>query len=146
VLDELGGEPLPGGELGEALEGRALGARLARRLHEGGDVGGEALAVQRGEGGGFGGHGAQDALKARAPSADGRPVTSPAVTCLDCGFAWRSRAMADGLRVVGRCPKCSGSLRFAEPAAAAPERAAEPAPAPRRADAPHLVLGVPRRR
>jgi len=66
------------------------------------------------------------------------------VTCLDCGFAWRSRAMADGLRVVGRCPKCSGRLQFAD-ATPTPDRVADTAPAPRRADAPHLVLGVPRR-
>ncbi len=67
------------------------------------------------------------------------------MTCLDCGFAWRSRAMADGLRVIGRCPKCSGRLEFADEArAGAP--ASEPAAAsPARASAPHLVLGVPRR-
>jgi hypothetical protein len=67
------------------------------------------------------------------------------VTCLDCGFAWRSRAMADGLRVIGSCPKCSGRLRFADEQAGPPparEAAARPA---ERADAPHLVLGVPRR-
>jgi len=52
--------------------------------------------------------------------------------------------MADGLRVVGRCPKCSGRLQFAD-ATPTPDRVADTAPAPRRADAPHLVLGVPRR-
>jgi hypothetical protein len=53
--------------------------------------------------------------------------------------------MADGLRVIGRCPKCSGRLEFADEArAGAP--ASEPAAAsPARASAPHLVLGVPRR-
>ncbi len=71
-------------------------------------------------------------------------MSAPAVTCLDCGFAWRSRAMADGLRVIGSCPKCRGHLRFAEaePPAPAPEA---PAPEPARSAAPHLVLGVPRR-
>ncbi len=66
------------------------------------------------------------------------------MTCLDCGFAWRSRAMADGLRVIGSCPKCRGRLEFAEaePPADAPEA---PAPEPVRSAAPHLVLGVPRR-
>jgi hypothetical protein len=73
--------------------------------------------------------------------ADHVGVTQPAVECRDCGFAWNSQAMADGLRLLGSCPKCGGTLAFA----------AEP-PAPEAADAaikdaraPHLVLGVPRR-
>jgi hypothetical protein len=84
-------------------------------------------------------------LKPTGAAADGRVVSVPAVTCLDCGFAWRSRAMADGLRVIGRCPKCSGRLEFAEEASAAPPEPEPSAPPPARAGAPHLVLGVPRR-
>ena len=49
--------------------------------------------------------------------------------------------MADGLRLLGSCPKCGGNLEFAafEPA----HRAAETPKMDTRA--PHLVLGVPRR-
>ena len=70
-----------------------------------------------------------------------RHADAPAVHCLGCGFAWHSRAMADGLRLLGSCPKCGGELAFAhsEPA----HEAAESPNMDRRA--PHLVLGVPRR-
>lgn len=65
-----------------------------------------------------------------------------AVRCKACGFRWNTAAMADGLRVLGVCPKCKGELEFGTPPAA---RAAAPsgdvAPG---ADAPHLVLGIPR--
>ena len=64
-----------------------------------------------------------------------------AVRCRDCQFTWRSAAMADGLRVLGSCPKCKGELEFRD-AEAAETAPAEPAVT---ADAPHLVLGVPRR-
>jgi hypothetical protein len=65
----------------------------------------------------------------------------PAVQCRDCRYEWHSPAMADGLRLLGSCPKCGGTLAFAD---------AEPAPAPDASPkldvrAPHLVLGVPRR-
>ena len=72
----------------------------------------------------------------------------PAVRCSGCEFKWNSRAMAEGLRVLGSCPKCGGELIFAGD----PEP--EPAPAPAvpderfatpRSKAPHLVLGIPRR-
>jgi len=54
--------------------------------------------------------------------------------------------MAEGLRLLGSCPKCGGELIFAGDVAAAPE----PVPAAeerfRPAEtAPHLVLGIPRR-
>lgn len=66
---------------------------------------------------------------------------SPAVECSGCGFAWNSAAMADGLRLLGSCPKCGGVLQFREDAPE-PVRAAPAAPA---SVAPHLVLGIPRR-
>ena len=66
----------------------------------------------------------------------------PAVSCNDCGFAWNSATMAEGLRVLGSCPKCGGVLHFRRPATdLAP--AARPTSAP--AIAPHLVLGLPRK-
>lgn len=72
----------------------------------------------------------------------------PAVRCNDCRFAWNSPAMADGLRVLGCCPKCSGQLLFATDAPDAHERPGSP-PAEDRFSgprtAPHLVLGIPRR-
>ncbi len=63
----------------------------------------------------------------------------PRVRCSGCGFAWNSAAMAEGLRLLGSCPKCGGPLQFRNDA---PEsvRAARVD-----AQAPHLVLGIPRR-
>jgi hypothetical protein len=49
--------------------------------------------------------------------------------------------MAEGLRLLGTCPKCGGELSFAD---AEPAREASESP---KMDvrAPHLVLGLPRR-
>jgi hypothetical protein len=66
----------------------------------------------------------------------------PAVSCSGCGFSWNSPAMADGLRLLGACPKCSGELTFND--AARHEDRFEPV-AHRATNAPHLVLGIPRR-
>jgi hypothetical protein len=66
-----------------------------------------------------------------------------AVRCTACEFTWNTAGMADGLRILGACPKCKGELEFREdrvPAAPAVARV-------RDADvsaAPHLVLGLPR--
>ncbi len=65
---------------------------------------------------------------------------TPAVSCSGCGFAWNSAAMAEGLRLLGSCPKCGGELAFRSEAPESPRAA--------RIDeeqAPHLVLGIPRR-
>jgi hypothetical protein len=71
---------------------------------------------------------------------------APAVRCSSCEFKWNSPAMAEGLRLLGSCPKCSGDLVFAGDAdAAQPAAAPEDRFAPSRAKAPHLVLGIPRR-
>jgi len=65
-----------------------------------------------------------------------------AVRCTSCEFTWNTQGMADGLRVLGACPKCKGALEFRDPV--------DPAPAPvaaarnEVAAAPHLVLGIPR--
>jgi len=49
--------------------------------------------------------------------------------------------MAEGLRLLGTCPKCDGELAFAED-----EPAREAGESPKiDVRAPHLVLGVPRR-
>jgi hypothetical protein len=37
---------------------------------------------------------------------------APRVQCDDCRFAWYGASAADGLRVVGTCPKCGGHLEF----------------------------------
>jgi hypothetical protein len=66
----------------------------------------------------------------------------PAVACTACAFAWHSAAMAEGLRLLGSCPRCGGALRFAG-AAAEVAMAAAPAPAPASPE-PHLALGLPR--
>ena len=67
---------------------------------------------------------------------------SPAVRCSGCEFAWNSASMAEGLRLLGSCPKCGGSLEFRDEAPriiSAAETAVAEGPAP------HLVLGIPRR-
>jgi hypothetical protein len=67
---------------------------------------------------------------------------TPAVTCKSCARVWNSAAMAEGLALIGTCPRCGGELEF-DPAIIAVERNAPPDAA---ADlAPHLVLGIPRR-
>ena len=67
--------------------------------------------------------------------------TAPAVQCLGCQYEWHTRVMAEGLRLLGSCPKCGGELAFAE------AQSAREAPESPKMDvrAPHLVLGVPRR-
>lgn len=67
----------------------------------------------------------------------------PAVTCSGCDRAWNSASMAEGLRLVGACPRCGGELVFAD---AAPRASAlgELAPEVAAGLAPHLVLGIPR--
>jgi hypothetical protein len=66
---------------------------------------------------------------------------TPAVRCLDCQYEWHTRVMAEGLRLLGTCPKCGGALAFAD---SEPARAASESPKMDQR-APHLVLGVPRR-
>jgi hypothetical protein len=53
--------------------------------------------------------------------------------------------MAEGLRLLGSCPKCGGELLFAtdKPAEAKAPEGEERFTGPRKA--PHLVLGIPRR-
>jgi hypothetical protein len=51
--------------------------------------------------------------------------------------------MADGLRLLGSCPRCSGELVFS--AEAHHEDRFEPARSTPVVDEPHLVLGIPRR-
>ena len=67
-------------------------------------------------------------------------VQKPAVTCTSCGRKWNSATMAEGLRLLGSCPRCHGELRFAADAAPAPAAARDTAGEV----APHLVLGLPR--
>lgn len=65
-----------------------------------------------------------------------------AVRCRGCQFTWNTAAMAEGLKVLGACPKCRGELEFGDRAAAAPVAEAPDAATP--TAAPHLVLGIPR--
>ena len=70
---------------------------------------------------------------------------SPAVRCSSCHFAWNSAAMAEGLRLLGSCPRCSGELQFRDDDGDAGQgERFDRAPVPA-TDAPHLVLGIPRR-
>jgi hypothetical protein len=66
-----------------------------------------------------------------------------AVRCTGCAFTWNTPAMAEGLRVLGSCPKCGGELEFRDAAAPAPPAASETRDADPSA-APHMVLGIPR--
>ena len=68
----------------------------------------------------------------------------PSVTCTSCDRAWNSASMVEGLRLMGSCPRCGGSLKFA--ADEGPESALKQLePADAVALAPHLVMGIPRR-
>ena len=50
-----------------------------------------------------------------------------AVRCTGCEFTWNTPAMADGLRVLGACPKCKGELEFRdEPRPSPPPRSPTP--------------------
>src|SRR3954452_15422737 len=40
--------------------------------------------------------------------------TSAAVTCTSCERTWNSASMAEGLRLLGACPRCGGELSFAD--------------------------------
>lgn len=62
------------------------------------------------------------------------------VSCTSCSRTWHSLTMAEGLRAIGRCPRCGGTLEWLATA----EQSTTDAPAPRTDQAPHLVLGVPR--
>jgi hypothetical protein len=67
-------------------------------------------------------------------------MAAPAVHCRACEYDWHSEAMADGLRLIGSCPRCGGELEFASPASEHHEADAmltDARPA-------HMVLGVPR--
>ena len=68
------------------------------------------------------------------------PPPKPLVSCRACSRTWHSVTMADGLRLVGSCPRCGGELVFAQDAAPEPGDVAPEA----RDVAPHLVLGTPR--
>ena len=70
---------------------------------------------------------------------------TPTVCCTGCDFAWNSRAMAEGLRLLGSCPRCGGVLSFRgddSMQGTGFEIEAEKVGVP---VAPHLVLGIPRR-
>lgn len=66
---------------------------------------------------------------------------APAVRCSSCRFAWHSHTMADGLRILGRCPRCDGMLVFRDELGEGPHPGDDPVVA---AVAPHLVLGPAR--
>lgn len=71
----------------------------------------------------------------------------PLVHCTTCEHVWHSPTLADGLRLLGHCPRCQGELVFTAAGNAAAEAVAKAPSAPPvvTALAPHLVLGSPRR-
>ena len=68
----------------------------------------------------------------------------PAVSCDDCGRSWNSPALADGLRLLGSCPRCGGHLAFRDESEAESPGPVTP-PEGHAPVEPHLVLGIPRR-
>ncbi len=70
-------------------------------------------------------------------------MDKPLVSCRSCERTWHSQTMADGLRTIGCCPRCSGELAWHEDIGPAKSEIA--AGSEGRTVAPHLVLGVPRR-
>jgi len=70
--------------------------------------------------------------------------TPAAVSCTSCERTWNSASMAEGLRLLGACPRCGGELSFAADEGAASTLGAI-APEAAVQMAPHLVLGIPRR-
>ncbi|MCW3016527.1 MAG: hypothetical protein JWO02_3619 [Solirubrobacterales bacterium] len=71
-------------------------------------------------------------------------MSPPLVRCQACTRTWHSHTMADGLRTLGVCPRCGGTLIWTE-AAPEPDAAVPARVTPAESVAPHLVLGVPRR-
>ncbi len=67
-------------------------------------------------------------------------MSPPLVRCEDCTRTWHSRTMSEGLRAVGCCPRCSGTLIWNDDSVTAPSVTAVLG----EALAPHLVMGVPR--
>jgi len=70
-----------------------------------------------------------------------RMTSEPAVRCSSCAFTWNSAAMAEGLRLLGSCPRCSGTLEFRGDTSGEVRLGPRTLPS----QAPHLVLGIPRR-
>lgn len=68
----------------------------------------------------------------------------PAVSCTSCQRTWNSASMAEGLRLLGACPRCGGLLAFAGDEIEAPALSRID-PGDAATLAPHLVLGIPRR-
>lgn len=69
----------------------------------------------------------------------------PIVTCTSCDRNWMSASMAEGLRLLGHCPRCGGTLNFSDDASPSESRMGRIAPEDAAVIAPHLVLGIPRR-
>lgn len=69
-------------------------------------------------------------------------MSAPIVHCLACDRGWYSQTLAEGLRALGRCPRCGGELVFD---AITPAGAPAPAGAIAAEDlAPHQVMGLPK--
>lgn len=74
--------------------------------------------------------------KRGSPPAEQR---EPLVACDRCGKGWYGARMAEGLLLLGSCPRCAGPLRFTG-LPASPVEESELS----RSVAPHMVLGLPR--
>ena len=62
----------------------------------------------------------------------------PTARCEGCGFAWYGPTAADGLRTLGHCIRCGGTITFSKREVPPPDERINPA------IGPHQVLGAPR--
>jgi hypothetical protein len=70
--------------------------------------------------------------------------SSPRVRCGGCEFQWFGETASHGLRIVGSCPRCSGSLEFLVPEEeVAPSRATPATDRALNTLHPAAVLGMP---
>lgn len=65
---------------------------------------------------------------------------SPLVRCDGCEFAWYGASAADGLHILGACPRCGGPLVFLDHTGSS---AVPAVPERLRTVAPAAVMGTP---
>jgi hypothetical protein len=62
----------------------------------------------------------------------------PVARCESCGFACYGATAADGLKALGHCIRCGGTIVFSEDLRPPPDKTIDPRLGP------HQVLGTPR--
>ena len=77
------------------------------------------------------------------PGAQGERGGRPLVWCDDCGFEWHGRISAEGLRVIGSCPRCQGHLEFRDDSSSTAPATEKPGGGEQEELQPWQVLGTP---